>query len=74
MVVYQKMYFKAHTNGQYFWHKNNIAKLYFISGRAEFCYTLAIPRSQIIQVKSTVYPMFVDFSKVNKPSGRAMSE
>ena len=35
MVVYQKIYFEAYTNDQYIWHKNNIAELYFILGRAE---------------------------------------
>ena len=35
MVVYEKVYFEAYTNDQYIWHKNNIAQLYFILGRAE---------------------------------------
>ena len=35
MVVYEKIYFEAYTNDQYIWHKNNIAQLYFILGRAE---------------------------------------
>ena len=35
MVVNEKIYFKAYTNDQYISHKNNIAQLYFILGRAE---------------------------------------
>ena len=35
MVVYKKIYFKAYTNDLYISHKNNIAQLYFILGRAE---------------------------------------
>ena len=35
MVIYEKIYFEAYTNDQYIWHKNNIAQLYFILGRAE---------------------------------------
>ena len=35
MVVYEKIYFDIYTNDQYIWHKNNIAQLYFILGRAE---------------------------------------
>ena len=35
MVVYEKIYFEAYINDQYTWHKNNIAQLYFILGRAE---------------------------------------
>ena len=35
MVVYEKIYFEAYTNDQYISHKNNIAQLYFILGRAE---------------------------------------
>ena len=35
MVVYEKIYFEAYRNDQYIWHKNNIAQLYFILGRAE---------------------------------------
>ena len=35
MVVYEKIYFKAYTNDLYISHKNNIAQLYFILGRAE---------------------------------------
>ena len=35
MVVYEKRYFKAYTDDLYFSHKNNIAQLYFISGRAK---------------------------------------
>ena len=35
MVVYEKIYFEAYRNNQYIWHKNNIAQLYFILGRAE---------------------------------------
>ena len=35
MVVYEKIYFKACTNGQYISHKNNVVQLYFILGRAE---------------------------------------
>ena len=35
MVVYEKIYFEAFTNDQYIWHKNNIAQLFFVLGRAE---------------------------------------
>ena len=35
MVVYEKIYFEAYINNQYIWHKNNVAQLYFILGRAE---------------------------------------
>ena len=35
MVVYEEKYFEAYTNDQYIWHKNNIAQLYFILGRAK---------------------------------------
>ena len=35
MVAYEKIYFKAYTNDLYISHKNNIAQLYFILGRAE---------------------------------------
>ena len=35
MVVYEKIYFKAYTSDLYISHKNNIAQLYFIYGRAE---------------------------------------
>ena len=35
MVVYEKIYFKAYTNDLYISHKNNIAQLYFILGRAK---------------------------------------
>ena len=35
MVAYEKIYFEAYTNDQYISHKNNIAQLYFILGRAE---------------------------------------
>ena len=35
MVVYEKVYFKAYTNNLCISHKNNIAQLYFILGRAE---------------------------------------
>ena len=35
MVVYEKIYFKAYTNDLYISHKNNIAQLFFILGRAE---------------------------------------
>ena len=35
MEVYKKIYFEAYTKDQYIWHKNNIAQLYFILGRAE---------------------------------------
>ena len=35
MVVYEKIYFKAYINDLYISHKNNIAQLYFILGRAE---------------------------------------
>ena len=38
MVVYEKIYFEAYTNDQNIWHKNNIAQLYFILGRAELCW------------------------------------
>ena len=34
MAVYEKIYFKAYTNGLNISHKNNIAQLYFILGRA----------------------------------------
>ena len=32
MMVYEKIYFKAYTNGQYISHENNIAQLCFILG------------------------------------------
>ena len=35
MVVYEKIYFEAYTNDQYIWHKNNIAQLSFILGKAK---------------------------------------
>ena len=35
MVVYEKIYFEAYTLGQYIWHKNYIAQLYFMLGRAK---------------------------------------
>ena len=35
MVIYEKIHFKAHINDLYISHKNNIAQLYFILGRAE---------------------------------------
>ena len=35
MMVYEKIYCEAYRNDQYIWHKNNIAQLYFILGRAE---------------------------------------
>ena len=35
MVVYETIYFEAHTNDWYIWHINNIVQLYFIIGRAE---------------------------------------
>ena len=35
MVVYEKIYFEAHTNDQYIGHKNNIAQLYFILAKVE---------------------------------------
>ena len=35
MVVNEKKYFEVYANDQYIWHKNNIAQLYFILGRAE---------------------------------------
>ena len=41
MVVYEKIYFEAYTNDQYIWHKNNIAQLYFILGRAELCWNFS---------------------------------
>ena len=41
MVVYQKIYFKAYTNDLYISHKNNIAQLYFILGRAELCWNFS---------------------------------
>ena len=41
MVVYEKVYFEAYTNDQYIWHKNNIAQLYFILGRAELCWNFS---------------------------------
>ena len=41
MVVYEEKYFEAYTNDQYFWHKNNIARLYFILGRAELHWYLS---------------------------------
>ena len=34
MMVFEKKYFKAYTNDLYISHKNNIAQLYFILGRA----------------------------------------
>ena len=34
-VVYETIYFEAHTNDWYIWHINNIVQLYFIIGRAE---------------------------------------
>ena len=41
MVVYEKIYFEAYTNDQYIWHKNNIAQLYFILGRAKPCWNFS---------------------------------
>ena len=35
MMVFEKKYFKAYTNDLYISHKNYIAQLYFILGRAE---------------------------------------
>ena len=35
MVVLEKIYFKAYANDLYISHKNDIAQLYFILGRAE---------------------------------------
>ena len=35
MVVYEKIYLEAYTNGQYISHKNNTAQLYFT--RAQLC-------------------------------------
>ena len=40
MVVYEKKYFEAYTNDQYIRHKNNIAQLFFILGRAELHWKL----------------------------------
>ena len=34
-VVYEKIYFEAHTNNQYIGHKNNTVQLYFIIGTAK---------------------------------------
>ena len=39
---YEKIYFEAYTNDKHIWHKNNIAQLYFILGRAKLCWNFSI--------------------------------
>ena len=41
MMIYEKKYFEAYTYHHYNWHKNNIAQLYFILGRAELCWNFS---------------------------------
>ena len=41
MVVYEEIYFEAYTSDLYISHKNNIAQLYFILGRAELRWNLS---------------------------------
>ena len=38
VVVYDTIYFEAYTSDQYILHKNNIARLYSILGRAKLCW------------------------------------
>ena len=57
MVVYEKIYFEAYTNDQYIWHKNNIAQLYFISGRAELHWKFSswLRDASDIQISNTAH-------------------
>ena len=41
MVVYEKMYLKAHLNNQCSWLKNNTTQLYFILGRANLSWNFS---------------------------------
>ena len=69
MVVYEKIYFKAYTNDLYISHKNNIAQLYFILGKAE-----CLPYSQIFQqevgLNHVQYWKSVNIRSIPKSTGK----